>query len=523
MYDYVIIGGGTAGPVIAARLTEDPENSVLLLEAGAENTFEASLYVAGAHDMWQGETNWNYMSSPQSGLNGRQIAQPRGKLMGGSAAINVGSWSRGTKENYEAWGLEGWDWDTIRDTYLAIENSPRQDAELRGQNGPMVFEDTPQDGVITEAFRAAALELGIGVTEDRNAENPVGFDVWETIFAKGRRWNTVDGYLSGASRRKNLVVQTNAYATKVNFDGKRAVSVSYTRDGEAFEAMFAKEVILCCGTINTPQLLLLSGVGPAEHLRDHGIEVVENLPGVGENLADHLRVDIGALTPEGVGKTTFADASDSEELEEWRATGYGPLAFNENTSAAFVRSSPDAPHPDIEFMYSVNPPYGLRGDNPGRAGWYINTGLIQPKSRGSVRLASADPRDKPIFDPSYLSDPADIATYVKGVQLAVRHTATKAMAPFFDPDTLTMAPDADTSEIETYIRTRAESIYHAVGTAKMGSDDDPTAVLDARLRVRGLDNVRVADASAIPSLISGHTLAPTILIAEMAAMFIKEN
>lgn len=523
MYDYVVVGGGTAGPVIAARLSENPGTSVLLLEAGPENSHEASLFVAGAHDLWQGDTNWSYMTPPQAALNGRKIAQPRGKLMGGSAAINVGSWSRGTKENYQSWDLPGWDWDTIRDVYLNIERSPRQDTALRGTQGPMRLEDTPQDGVLTEAFRAVALELGIGVTKDRNAKDPTGFDVWETIFPEGRRRNTVDGYLSSARRRKNLTIEPNAYATRLNFDGKRAISVSYQHNGHGFEAAFAKEVILCCGTINTPQLLLLSGVGPAEHLRAHGIEVVESLPGVGQNLSDHLRVDIGALTPKGVGETLYGDASDGGQLQQWRATGYGPLAFNENTSAAFVRSSPDVPHPDIEFMYSVNPPYALRGKNPSRAGWYINTGLIQPKSRGSVHLASADPLDKPVFDPAYLSDPADIEIYVKGVQLALRHASAEAMLPFIDPETLTLPHDSPAELVEDHIRNHAESIYHPVGTAKMGSDEDSTAVLDPQLRLRGLQGVRIADASAIPRLISGHTLAPTILVAEMAAKFIAET
>jgi choline dehydrogenase len=521
-FDYVIIGGGTAGLVMAARLSEDPNNSVAVLEAGPENTFETGQYAAGAGGMWGPATNWGFNSSPQAGLNDREIMQARGKVIGGCAAINVGSWSRGTQGNYESWDLPGWDWDTVLETYKTIENSPGTDPAYRGQSGPMRLEDTPRGTDMTDAFGEAAVEVGIGKTEDRNAADPIGFDLWETIFPNGRRWNTENGYLDPARDRANLTVITEAHVTKINFDGKRAVSVSYSKDGAGQEIQAAKEVILSAGAIQSPQILMLSGVGPADHLREHGIAVVENLPAVGQNLKDHLRTQFGALTPAGVGETIYADPSDPDQLAEWRATGYGPLAFAENTSSAFFKTSPDAAHPDIELMYAINPPQDLRED-PTRAGWYIMVGLVQPKSSGEVRLASADPMAKAIYDPAYLSDPADLAVYIKGIRKALEHVETKAFAPYTDMSTLQLSVDASDTDIATLIQTTAASIFHPVGSCRMGRDGDDTAALDTQCRVKGVEGLRVVDASSVPELVSGHTMAPTILVAERVSAMIKAS
>ncbi|WP_420861353.1 GMC family oxidoreductase [Algirhabdus cladophorae] len=519
-YDYVIIGGGTAGLVLAGRLTENPNTSVVVLEAGPENTFETGSYAAGVGGMWGPQTNWGYNSAPQPELNGRKIMQPRGKVVGGCAAINVGSWSRGTMENYESWDLPGWDWDTVLETYKKIESSKKDDTTLRGKSGPMRLEDSPRGNVMTDVLREAAIQSGVGVTEDRNAGNPIGFDIWETIFPDGRRWNTEAGYLNPARKRANLTVLTEVHVTKINFDGKRAVSVSFTRNGKGEEITADKEILLCAGAINTPQILMLSGVGPAEHLREHGINVVENLPAVGQNLKDHLRVQFGALTPLGTGETVYADASDAAQLSEWRETGYGPLSVAENSSSAFVKSDPSVPHPDIELMYAINPPMDMREDMS-RAGWYIMVGLVQPKSAGEVRLASADPLHAPIYDPAYLSNPEDMATYIKGMRVALAHVGTDALSPYTDMDTLQLAPDATDEEIETLIRTTVESIYHPCGSCRMGQDGDETAALDTQCRVKGLEGLRVVDASSVPELVSGHTMAPTIMVAERIAALIK--
>lgn len=519
-FDYVIIGGGTAGLVLAGRLSENPKLRVVVLEAGPENTFETGQYTTGAHGMWGEATNWEYMSASQPGLEGREIMQPRGKVIGGCASINVGSWSRGTKNNYESWNMPDWDWETVLQTYKTIESSQKDDVYYRGKSGPMRLEDTPRGTGMTDVFRDAAIELGIGTTEDRNGENPVGFDLWETIFPGGRRWSTENGYLAPARKRTNLTVITEAHVTRINFEGKRAVSVSFSKDGHGEEVTAAREVLLCAGAIGSPHILMLSGVGPAEHLRAHDIEVIENLPAVGQNLSDHLRTYFGALSPVGIGKTLYADATDPAQLKEWRATGYGPLSVAENTCSAFVRTDPSVPHPDIEFMYCINPPPELR-DDPTRAGWIIMVGLVQPKSKGSVRLASADPMEKAIFDPAYLSDPEDLATYVKGIRMALAHVGTQSLGAYTDMSTLQLAVDASDAEIETLIRSTAASIFHPVGTARMGPDGDDTAALDSACRVKGLEGLRVVDAASVPELVSGHTMAPTILVAERVAKLIK--
>ncbi|MEO0385982.1 MAG: GMC family oxidoreductase N-terminal domain-containing protein, partial [Pseudomonadota bacterium] len=312
-FDYVIIGGGTAGLVLAGRLSEDPKTRVAVLEAGPENTFETGEYANGAGGMWGPATNWGYMSAPQPALDNRQIMQARGKVIGGCAAINVGSWSRGTRGNYESWSLPGWDWDAILATYKMIEGSQKDNAEYRGTDGPMRLEDSPWGSAMTDVFRDAAIELGIGTTADRNGENPIGFDLWETIFPNGRRWNSEHGYLRPARKRENLTVITEAHVTRINFEGRRAVSVSYTKDGVGQEIAAGKEILLCAGAIGSPQILMLSGIGPAEHLREHGIAVLENLPAVGQNLADHLRTQFGALAPAGVGTTVYADRGKLSE------------------------------------------------------------------------------------------------------------------------------------------------------------------------------------------------------------------
>lgn len=519
-FDYVIIGGGTAGLVMAGRLSENPNVTVAVLEVGPENTFETGEYSAGAHGMWGEATNWGYMSAAQPDLDGREIMQPRGKVIGGSAAINVGSWSRGTKGNYESWDLPGWDWDTVLATYKRIESSQKDDTEYRGTTGPMRLEDTPRGTDMTDVFREAAIEVGIGTTEDRNAANPIGFDLWETIFPNGRRWNSENGYLAPARKRPNLSVITEAHVTKINFDGKRAVSVSFSKGGHGQEVRASQEILLCAGAIGSPHILMLSGVGPADHLREHGIAVVENLPAVGQNLSDHLRVQFGALSPKGVGTPLYADEADPAQREEWRATGYGPFAVADNSCSAFVKANPNAPEPDVEFMYCINPPMEMR-DDPTRGGWVIMVGLVQPKSKGSVRLASADPMDKAIYDPAYLSDPADMDTYVKGFQIALSHVTTKALTARTDIDTLQLSVDASDAEIETLIRTTAASIFHPVGTARMGRDGDDNAALDTECRVKGVEGLRVVDAASVPELVSGHTMAPTILVAERVAEIIK--
>lgn len=520
-YDYIIVGGGTAGPVIAARLSENPQNTVLLIEAGKENTKEAIGYVNGAGQMWTPDTNWGFMSTAQAGLNGRQIMQPRGKVMGGSASINIGSWSRGIATNYNSWNLKDWTWNEVLAWYKKIENSDKGTEEFRGMNGPMMLEESPKGTYMTDKFKEACIEIGIGTTEDLNGKENEGFDVWQCIYKNGRRHNTIVNYLDAARLRSNLTIMTEAFVNKINVTNGAAVSVSCLQ-GETIKKIGAhKEIIISTGTYATPKLLMLSGIGPADHLKSLGINVIKDMPGVGSNLADHLRTDVGVTAPDGVGVSLRANPNDPKQLEEWRRTGYGPLSVAENTSVAFFKSSKNAPVADIELMFNINAPMQYGAPPPKNAGYHIDVGLVQPISKGDIRLASADPKDAMLINPGYLTNEADIATYTKGIRRALEITQSAALSPYTNPSTRSLNINATDDEIATYIRAKAESIYHPVGTAKMGNKADPMAVVNGKLQVHGIRNLRIADASVIPNLISGHTMAPTILVAERTAAFIK--
>lgn len=522
-FDYVIVGGGTAGPVIAARLTEDPTISVLLIEAGGENAKEAIGYANGAPQMWAPDTNWGFFTVPQPALADRQVMQPRGKVMGGSASINIGSWSRGTAANYDSWNLPRWTWENVKPWYLAIEDSDRGAGEHRGVGGPMKLETSPEGTYMTTLFRQACIEAGIGATDDLNAADNEGFDVWQCIFKGGRRHNTITNYLDAARLRANLTIQTNAHVTRVLFDGTTATGIEYVADDSSTSVGANHEVIVCAGAYASPQLLMLSGVGPADHLRQHGIDVLVDLPGVGSNLSDHLRTDVGVMAPEGVGVSLRADAASPAELEEWRTTGYGPLAVAENTSVAFLRSSDSVPVADAELMFNINAPAEMGSPPPAGHGYHIDVGLVQPKSKGTIRLASADPTELALVDPNYFTHPDDVVAYTRSIRLALGVMQTQTLAPFTDANTLSLSPSATDAEIQEYIAQRAQSIYHPVGTCRMGRDGDSDAVVNQQGQVNGVERLRVADSSVVPDLVSGHTMAPTILVAERTAAAIKSE
>lgn len=523
-FDYVVVGGGLAGCVVAARLSEDPQVRVILLEAGRENDYEPSYFATGVHSLWTTEANWGFESVPQTGLQGHRISHPRGRLIGGSAAINVGSWSRGIAADYDRWaagGAAGWDWATARAAYLAIETSRRPEAGGRGKHGPMILEDTPVVSEMTEAFRQACLEIGIGETVDHNGERFEGFDRWETIFPRGRRRNSAEAYLAPARIRSNLQVLTSVRVLKVKFEGKRATGVVVGRDGRMEVIEARAEVVLCAGAFQSPQILMTSGIGPADHLRAIGIEPLVDSAGVGENLIDHLGTRMGwAAAGLGGVLPVYPDINDTQQLEDWRHSGNGPLAANDNPCIAFTRSSDKLEHADIELLFHVNPPENMRVDNK-IGGFVFVVANVDPASRGNIRLATSDPHDLPLVDPRYLSDPADLPALVGGVRRALALAKTRALAPYSSRYELSV--DAPDNEIEGWIRSRPVSMYHPVGTAKMGAADDPSAVLDPELRVKGVDGLRVVDASAMPSTIRGHTMAPVVFIAERGCKLIHNS
>jgi choline dehydrogenase len=431
--DYIIVGGGWAGCIVAARLSEDPRSRVLLLEAGSENSYEHSYYGSGVLGMWNKETNWNFSSIPQEELGGRTVNHPRGKVIGGSAAINLGSWSRGIADDYDSWeraGASGWTWRHALDTFRRAEASTRPDDRSRGRHGPLRLEDAPLGSEMTALFREACINAGVGVTDDHNATQFEGFDRWETIFPGGRRHNSAEAYLGVAVRsRGNLEVLTRALVTEVVIKNGRAIGVDYELGGQRRRALASREVVLCAGAFQSPQLLMLSGVGPADHLRTLGIEVIADLRGVGANLMDHPNFSIGAAAASGGIPPIRPDAADSKQLETWRHTGYGPLSVIQNPAIAFVRSKPDLDHADIELLFHISPPPDLSND-PATGGFSILIANVYPRSRGQIRLASADPHAAPLIDFRYLSHAEDLAAMIGGTRVAMRIAATKPLAPY---------------------------------------------------------------------------------------------
>jgi choline dehydrogenase-like flavoprotein len=524
LFDYVIVGGGLAGCVVAARLSERPEVRVALIEAGGENLYEPSYYANGAVPMFATDANWGFVTEPQTELAGARVPQHRGKVIGGSAAINIGSWSRGIAQDYDAWteaGAAGWGWTDALRTFEAMETSCRPDGGGRGRSGPLILEDTPVVSEMTALLRQACIEAGYGATADHNGAKLEGFDLWETIFPSGRRRNSAEAYLAPARCRNNLTVITGALATRIDVAGGRATGVVIEVGRETRTVVATREVVLCAGVYGTPQLLMLSGIGPGAHLRAHNIDVVADVAGVGANLIDHLATQLGwaAAEPTGIAQAV-SNADDSGQLESWRHTGYGPLSENAYTSIAFVRSTNDVALPDIELLFGVNPPQRLSKD-AAIGGFAASVTAVQPRSRGVVTLRSPDPHDAPVIDPRYLSDAADLPVLTAGI----RKSLALAEAPSLSQYTARcdLHHDASDEEIAAWIRGNSGSMYHPVGTSRMGSIDDDAAVLDPQLRVRGIDGLRVVDASAMPDTIRGHMMAPTLYIAERGSALIRQG
>ena len=523
-FDYVVVGGGLAGCAVAARLSERPDIRVALVEAGGENQYEQSYYATGAHAMFETDANWRFETVPQAALGGARIPQPRGKVIGGSAAINIGSWSRGVADDYDEWeatGATGWNWESAKRYYQAIETSSRPDGGNRGRNGPLVLEDTAVVSEMTALLRQACIEAGYGTTDDHNGARFDGFDLWETIFQRGRRRNTAEAYLAPARVRNNLAIITRAQVIRVDVADGRATGVTVEHDRRTRKINASSEVVLCCGAFGTPQLLMLSGIGPGRDLRAHGIEVVADVNGVGANLIDHLATRLGwASSTRGGVAPVYNNPRDLDQLAQWRHNGGGPLSANPNTSIAFIRSSDSVRLPDVELLFGVNPPEDFTDDET-VSGFTAYVAHVKPRSRGSLRLASSNPHDSPLIDPGYLSDPADLPVLVAGVRRALALAATSVLRPY--ADRCDLRQDVTDDQIAAWIRGHSVSMYHPVGTARMGISADAGAVLDSNLRVRGVRGLRVLDASAMPGIVRGHTMAPTLFIAERGVALIQES
>jgi choline dehydrogenase len=525
-FDYVIVGAGAAGPVLAARLSEDPGITVALLEAGGENTRDVGRMQGAFFFTWGTDMDWGFVTEPQPSLGGRKVGEPRGRVVGGSTAINVGAWMRGCAADYDAWeaaGAAGWNAGAALEVFRRVEDSVRGPSEWRGRGGPLSMRELPTPTPFADTLLQAFTEAGLGPRGDVNGESLAVADRYETLFPHGIRRTPADAYLDEAARRRpNLRVITGAHVTRVLTDGPRATGVAYLHDGETLQVHARREVILCAGAFGTPQLLMLSGIGPAEALRAHGLPVVADLPGVGANLQEHLAVSLRALSPPGAGGPPAAIPGPSD-LEAWRRDRSGLAAYWSQNGVGFVRSSPTQSSPDLELMFQYvsdlsGGHFAQVPDAAARGGWTITAILLQPRSRGTVTLASADPLAPPRIDPRFLAEPEDEATLVAGLRAAQRIAATPALRPH--TEYLVPSAQADDAELRAWIRAEAGIAFHPVGSARMGAADDPMAVVDSMLRVRGVQGLRVADASVFPTTIRGHTMAPTVMVAERAAELI---
>ena len=520
-YDYVIVGGGTAGCVLANRLSAHARNSVLMLEAGPEDRSPwIHLPIGYAKTMFHPVYNWRFYTDPDPGMDGRRIYWPRGRCLGGSSSINGLIYVRGQREDYDAWakaGNRGWSWNDVLPYFIRSESNSRGAGDAHGADGPLACSDIGARHELIEAIIAGAESLGVPRTDDFNAGDSEGVGYYQLFTRNGLRCSTAVGYLKPVRSRSNLHVQTAARVTRIVVESGRATRVEYVRDGERHAAAARAQIILAAGALQSPQLLQLSGIGPGTLLQGFGIPVVCDLPGVGENLQDHLQMRL-------LYRCTRAITTNDDLNSWWRSARIGlqwlfrrsgPLAVGINQGGLFTRVLPESTTPDIQFHFAT-----LSADLAGAKphpfpGFTFSVCQLRPTSRGHVRLASPDPFAAPSMQPYYLSTPLDRRCALAGVRFARALAATQAVAPYVAEE-LRPGPDATSDEdVLAFCRGYGATIFHPSGTCAMGRD--AMAVVDDQLRVHGVDGLRVVDCSIMPTLVSGNTNAPVVMIAEKAS------
>ena len=518
-YDYIIVGAGSAGAVLAARLSEDPGLRVLLVEAGGKTDhWSIRMPAALAANFEGGPWNWCYHSVPQRNLAGRRIYQPRGKGLGGSSAINGMAYIRGHALDYERWaaeGASGWSYAEVLPYFRRGERHSRGEDAWRGGSGPVATVCYGIVDPINRAFVEAGAEAGFPVTEDVNGFQQEGFGPFDMNIDRGERASTAHAYLRPAKARPNLGIRTDSAVTKLLLDGRRARGVELVSHGTAEAVRAEREVILCAGAFQSPQLLMLSGIGPADHLRDRAIPVLHDLPGVGGNLQDHLEVHMQWRAEKRHTRNRHAGPIARIAVgARWFLTRGGVCASTQVEVGAFTRTTAQIPHPDIQYHFF---PLLLEGWKPSRTrgGFCVIVGTLRERSRGTVRLASADPFHAPLIDFNFLDDARDLNDLRTCVHQAREVVSRSAFDAFRREAEEPWASATDNDAIDALIRESAESAYHPCGTCKMGTD--PQAVVDSQCRVRGIENLRVADSSIIPSIVSGNLNAPTMMIGEKAS------
>ncbi len=530
-FDYIVIGAGSAGCVLASRLSEDPATRVLLLEAGPpDRSLWIHLPIGYGKTMWSDTYNWRFHTDPDPNMNGRRIYWPRGKTLGGSSSINGLIYIRGQREDYDHWaalGNTGWGYSDVLPYFIKSEGNQRGAIPYHGDNGPLKVSDIGARHELIEAFIEGAQQIGpssVRRTDDFNGAQQEGAGYYQLTTFKGWRCSTAKAYLDPARRRTNLCIETDALATGLLFDGHRVVGAHYRQDGVMKTARCNAEVLLSAGSIQTPQLLQLSGIGPRALLAHHGIPVVVDAPGVGENLQDHLQIRLGFECTRPI---TTNDQLNSwfGQIKlglQWLLHRSGPLAVGINQGGCFMRALPlEAQTPDIQFHVATLSADMAGGKVHPYSGFTMSVCQLRPESRGHIRIRSLDPLEPPEIQPNYLATELDRRTAVAGVKAARAIAASDAMQPYVLRE-VKPGPAATTdAELLEFCRNNGATIFHPTGTCRMGID--PSAVVDARLRVNGVAGLRVIDCSVMPTLVSGNTNAPVVMMAEKAADMIRED
>ncbi|WP_336213662.1 GMC family oxidoreductase [Nonomuraea sp. LPB2021202275-12-8] len=511
-YDYVIVGAGSAGCVLANRLSADPEVSVALVEAGGQDDKLEIRMPAGFAKLFKTDYDWNFTTAKQGEMAGRELYWPRGRVVGGSSSLNAQMWVRGCQQDYDQWEIPGWSYEDVLPYFTKAERRIGSNhGGVYGSAGPLFISELRSPNVTTAAFLKACEELGFERLAELNGRSNEGYSPTPVTQDRGRRWSAADGYLRPALKRPNLTLITEANVDRVVFDGTRATGVEHS-GGAVLRAR--REVILSAGAIGSPYLLLRSGVGAADELRDAGVPIVHDLPEVGKNLQDHLSSGVFVTCKQPV---TLTKAESIGNLLRYIVLRSGMLTTNVGEAVAFLRTSPEEPAPDIELIFAPGPfiDHGLTP--PTGHGLTVGVVLLQPESRGRIGLNGREV----LIDPRYLAKEGDVKRLVAGLKVAKQVFATAAMKPWAGgPMAPYDAPESD-EELELWVRDQSKTLYHPAGSCRMGTDAD--SVVDPSLRVRGVEGLRVVDVSIMPTLNRGHTHAPAVMIGEKAAELIAKT